>query len=94
MKRINWKLLNIALWIEVILAYFLPYKVIDEFQLEVGYPIPFLSVYYTSRDVSPMMSTALNPLVFLADGILIYFVLVFLMKVNQKRLEFKVKRNR
>ena len=61
MKKINWKIFNLALWLEVIISYVVPFKVIDNFEYEVGFPIPFISVYDTAIGVSPLMSMYLNP---------------------------------
>ena len=81
MKKINWKLFNMALWIELVLAYLLPFNEIDEFEAQVGYPIPFLSVYNTTRSVSPFSSMLFYPLLLVVDGIIIYYALVICMKL-------------
>lgn len=48
MKTINWKLLNLSFWLEIGLSYVLPFKTTDNFQYEIGFPIPFLSIYDTA----------------------------------------------
>jgi hypothetical protein len=69
-KKINWKILNFAFWIEVILSYVLPFKVVDNFQYNVGFPIPFISVYDTKISVNPLMSMYFNPLGLFLNGII------------------------
>lgn len=91
MKKINWKLLNLAFWIEVILSYSLPYKVVDPFHYQVGFPFPFLSVYDTAIEISPLASNHLNPLALLLNGLIIYLVLSFIKQIyqNLKRINNK-----
>ncbi len=75
MKKIDWKRFNLACWLEIILSYFLPFKVTDAFQYQIGFPSPFLSVYATQPGTSPFTSMHLNPLGFLFDAIVIYLVI-------------------
>lgn len=84
MKKLNFKILNAAFWIEVALSYLLPFKVTDDFQYQVGFPIPFISVYTTEFGVNPFMSMHLNPLALLADGIIIYLIIRVCIKAYQK----------
>lgn len=84
MKKINWKILNSALWIEIVLSYFLPFHVIHDFQYQVGFPMAFLSVYDRQPGKSPFLSMHLNPLGFLLDVLIIYLVLAALGKVYLK----------
>ncbi|MEG0854687.1 MAG: hypothetical protein RSF82_12480 [Angelakisella sp.] len=84
MKKINWKLLNLALWVEVILSYLLPFKTVNNFEYKVGFPVPFLSVYDTAIGVNPMMSMHLNPLGLLFNAVIIYLIISFCIRVYQK----------
>lgn len=86
MNKINWKRLNIAFWTEIVLSYFLPFKFIDNFQYEVGFPISFLTLYDTATGIgsSPFTSMYLNPLAFLVNGILIYLLISFTIKMYHK----------
>lgn len=84
MKKINWKILNMAFWIEVILAYLLPFKVTDGFCYQVGFPIPFLWVYDTKFGINPFGSMLLNPLGLLFNGIIIYLMLLGCVKYYEK----------
>jgi hypothetical protein len=83
-KKVNWKIMNIALWLEIILSYVLPFKVVDNFQYKVGIPIPFFTVYNTEINISPFMSTYLNPLSFIADVVIIYLVILLCVNAYQK----------
>lgn len=85
MKKINWKILNLALWTEMLLSYFLPFKVIDNFQYQVGFPMPFLSLYDKEMRVNPFMSMGLNPLALLFNVIILYLVISFLTQTYKKR---------
>ena len=84
MKKINWKQFNFAMWIEIVLSYLLPFQVKDNFQYQVGFPAPYLSVYDTEIGISPLMSMHLNPLGFLFDVLIIYLVLSAGAKIGQK----------
>ena len=84
MKKINWKIVNIAFWIEVILCYVLPFKTTDNFQYRVGFPISFISVYDTKIGTNPLMSMHLNPLGLLVNGIIIYFVIAGFVKIYKR----------
>lgn len=84
MKTINWKIANAAFWLEIILAYLLPFKVTDNFQYQAGFPIPFLSVYAAEPGVSPFMSMHLNPLGLLFNGVILYWLITAGIRVWQK----------
>ena len=84
MKKINWKILNTAFWMELTLSYILPFHVVDNFQYRIGFPVAFLSIYDTKMGVSPLLSMHFNPLTFLADGVSIYLVLLGCVKIYQK----------
>lgn len=77
MKKINWKFFNIALWSELILAYLLPFKKINEFHSQIGFPFPFISVYDTALGVNPFSSMYLNPAIFLLDGMIVYLIISY-----------------
>ena len=84
MKKIKWKIFNVALWIEVLLSYVLPFKVIDNFEYKIGFPIPFISIYDIEIGINPFISMALNPLGFFLNGFIIYFIMMFIVKLRYK----------
>jgi lipoprotein signal peptidase len=83
-KKIKWRIINIAFWLEIILSYVLPFKVVDNFQYKIGTPIPYFTVYNTGIGISPLMSTHLNPLGFIADVVIIYLVILLCVNIYQK----------
>lgn len=87
MKKINWKILNLSFWIEMLLAYFLPFEVKDNFSYQVGFPMPFLSIYDTKLGISPVASMHLNPIGLLVDGVIIYLIITVCMKGYQELME-------
>lgn len=91
MKNINWKILNLAFWIEIFLSYLLPFKIIDNFQYKVGFPIPFITIYNTAIRVNPLMSMQLNPLALLLNAMIIYLIISLPIKASYK---FKTQSNR
>lgn len=89
MKRINWKVLNCAFWIEFVLSYALPFSVHDGSQYKVGFPIPFLTFHNGIIGVNPLMSMHLNPLTLLIDGIIIYLIIEFGAKIYHNYLQYR-----
>ena len=84
MKKINWKIVNFAFWLEIVLSYVLPFKIVDNFQYKAGFPIPFITVYNTELGVNPLMSMHLNPLGLLLNGLIIYLIISMCVKAYQK----------
>lgn len=84
MKKINLKILNIAFWIEIILSYLLPFKMTDNSQYQVGFPIPFITVHATEPGINPLMSMALNPIGLLFNGIIIYLIILACIKAYHR----------
>lgn len=84
MGKINWKILNSALWIELILSYLIPFKVTDASNYQVGFPMPFITVYEAKPGINPFMSMHLNPIGLVFNGIVIYWFISVCMKAYQK----------
>lgn len=84
MKKINWKIINIAFWFEVILCYVLPFNTTDTFQYQVGFPMPFIFIYNTELGVNPLMSMHLNPLGLFANGMVLYLVITVFVKIYKR----------
>ena len=84
MRNFNWKILNAALWIEVLLTYLLPFQVTDDFQYQAGFPMSFITVYDTKIGVNPFMSMHLNPMGLLFDVIVIHLILLGCIRLYQK----------
>lgn len=84
MKKINWKILNLAFWIEIILLYILPFKTDNHFHYNIGWPIQFISVYDSKPSLNPLMSMSLNPLGLLINGVIIYWIISVAVKAYNK----------
>lgn len=80
MKRINWNILHAALWIEIALSYLLPFKVTDDSQYQVGFPMPFISVCDRGFGKNPFMSMHVNPVGLMLDLVVIYFIILACIK--------------
>ncbi len=91
MKKLNWKIVNIAFWIEVVLSYIFPFKTIDGFQYQAGFPITFITIYNTKIGINPFMSMNLNPLALLANIVIIYLIISAFTKTHQKIKEHNMK---
>lgn len=75
MKKFNWRIVNVAFWIEIVLSYVLPFKVVDNFRYKVGFPLRFITVYDADIGVNPLVSMHLNPVFLLMNVIIIYFII-------------------
>lgn len=80
MKKIHWKMVNAAFWIEMALSYFLPFEVTNHFQYQVGFPVAFLTVYDTKLGKNPFLSMHVNPLGLLLDVLVIYWIVFACVK--------------
>ena len=84
MKFIDWKLLNTAFWVEIMMSYVLPFQVVNSMEYQIGYPMPFLSFYNTTVGISPLTSMSFNPLGFLFNGVILYLIILAVMRVYRK----------
>lgn len=75
MKRINWKILNCAFWIEIVLSYILPFSVHGDSQYRVGFPISYLSIHNGSIGINPLFSMHLNPIALLGNCVILYLII-------------------
>ncbi|ONI44676.1 hypothetical protein AN641_06180 [Candidatus Epulonipiscioides gigas] len=89
MKKINWKILNLVLWGQVIISFFLPFKNIDNFEYQIGAPIPYLSIYAAELGIAPINSIYINPFSFILNGLIAYYLIILLIKLCK---ETKVKK--
>lgn len=85
MKKINWKILNFAVYFELLLSYFLPFKIVNEYECQIGFPFPFLTVYDKPIiHINPYLSMHLNEWTLLLNIVIIYFVTVLIIKLFKK----------
>ncbi len=90
-EKMNWKLFNLALWIEIILSYFLPFKITDSLRYKVGFPIPYLYMDNRDLDISPFMSMHCNPIGLLFNGIIIYILMIVGIKLYHRLKQKHIK---
>ena len=85
MKKISWKVLNFAVYYELLLSYFLPFKIVNKYEYQVGFPFPFLTVYDKAIiHINPYQSMLLNGWILLLNLVIIYFVTVLIIKLYKK----------
>ena len=85
MKKISWKVLNFAVYFELLLSYFLPFKIVNKSEYQVGFPFPFLTVYDKAIiHINPYQSMLLNGWILLLNLVIIYFVTVLIIKLYKK----------
>ncbi len=84
-KKINWKALNFSVYFEILIAYFLPFRIIDEYKYQVGFPFPFLTVYDKPIiHVNPFLTMHLNTFKLAINLVIIYFVTILLLRLFKK----------
>lgn len=84
MSKVNWKIVNAAFWIEIVLSYVIPFKVVENSQYRVGVPYSFITVYNNALGVNPLMSMHLNPVALLVNVAALYWVVSLTLKAYQK----------
>ncbi len=83
-RQINWKALNFSVYFEILISYFMPFKV-DEYEYQVGFPFPFLTIYDKPIIHANLFSTMLIDEFRLAINLLIvYFATILLLKLYKK----------
>ncbi|MDE6847699.1 MAG: hypothetical protein K2J99_18275 [Lachnospiraceae bacterium] len=84
-QQINWKALNFSVYFEILASYFLPFKIVDDYKYQVGFPFPFLTVYDKPIiHANPFLSMHLNELSLAINLVIIYFVAILLLKLYKK----------
>lgn len=91
LKKVDWELFKVCLGIEILLAYIFPFNIINDFRVGIGFPISFITIYNAKLSVNPMMSMTLNPLAFILNGFIIYFMMLLMKKLYQKIILLKIK---
>ena len=84
-KKVSFNLFYVAFFIEVVLAYVLPFRITDGVKAVVGFPIPFITIHNAKElGFNPMMSMQLNPLSLLINVLIIYIVIYFIKTAYKK----------
>lgn len=84
-KRINWKALNFSVYFEILVSYFLPFKITDEYKYQVGFPFPFLTIYNKPIiHANPFLSMHLNEFSLAINLVIIYFATILLLNLYKK----------
>ncbi len=83
MKKINWKLFHISLWVELVLAYVLPLREKGE-AFYAGFPAAFLTMYEKKLNVNLLSSMHFNPFALLFDVILLELVAELAIRLWRK----------
>lgn len=74
-RKINWKIVNLAFWVELLLAYLMPLAR-ENAAGQAGFPLPFLTVYENHLGPNLFSSVHVSAGALLADVIALYFLLL------------------
>lgn len=73
-EPINRRVFNASAWIVIILAYVYPFRTVKNGWIEVGFPIPFLTIYSNWR-TNLLASLSLNPLSLFLNMVMVYLLI-------------------
>lgn len=82
--KIDTKRLNLAFWLTIATAYFLPQSHADGVAHALGYPFPFLTLYDKPIQQPFFLSSSLNLMGLLFDALCIYLLLLLIHVTMQK----------
>lgn len=85
LKKLDLKILNLAMWITLILAYMFPFKYVDGFETQMGFPFSFISIYDVALGSSPFNSMGVSIGHLMLNITLIYLVLYYVSKLKRHR---------
>ncbi|MBO5474837.1 MAG: hypothetical protein J6A08_13790 [Lachnospiraceae bacterium] len=84
-RKINWKILIFSFYFEIVISYFLPFKITDEYKYQVGFPFPFLTIYNKPIiHANPFLSMHLNEFSLAINLVIIYFATILLLNLYKK----------
>ncbi len=80
LRKIDFKILNLAVWSTLLIAYFSPIRYIRLVEVGMGFPFEFITTYDISQGIDPLDSMEIHWGYFLLNIILIYFLIYYINK--------------
>ena len=75
-ERINFKILNQAAWISLLLTFITPYELDSSGFKNWGYPIKYLTTYEFPQDSTTLLSSTSTSILGLISNILIIYIII------------------
>lgn len=75
-ERINFKILNQATWISLLLTFITPYELISSGFKTWGYPVKYFTTYEFPQDSTTLLSSTSTNLLGLISNILVIYIII------------------
>ncbi|MDM0454486.1 hypothetical protein QTH16_07495 [Clostridium perfringens] len=84
-ERINFKILNQAAWISLLLTFITPYELDSSGFKNWGYPIKYFTTYEFPQDSTILLSSTSTSILGLISNILIIYIVINIFILLKKR---------
>ena len=86
-ERINFKILNQATWISLLLTFITPYELISSGFKTWGYPVKYFTTYEFPQDSTTLLSSTSTNLLGLISNILVIYIIINTFILLKERLK-------
>ncbi|BDU91685.1 hypothetical protein [Clostridium perfringens] len=86
-ERINFKILNQAAWISLLLTFITPYKLSPSGFKTWGYPVKYFTTYEFPQDSTTLLSSTSTNLLGLISNILVIYIIINTFILLKERLK-------
>ncbi|MDK0537910.1 hypothetical protein P6P39_07230 [Clostridium perfringens] len=84
-ERINFKILNQAAWISLLLTFITPYELDSSGFKTWGYPVKYFTIYEFPQDSTILLSSTSTSILGLISNILIIYIVINIFILLKKR---------
>ncbi|WP_283719185.1 hypothetical protein [Clostridium perfringens] len=84
-ERINFKILNQAAWLSLVLTFITPYELDSSGFKTWGYPIKYFTTYEFPQDSTTLLSSTSTSILGLISNILIIYIVINIFILLKKR---------
>ena len=86
-ERINFKILNQAAWLSLVLTFIIPYELSSSGFKTWGYPVKYFTKYEFPQDSPTLLSSTSTNLLGLISNILIIYIVINIFILLKERLK-------
>ncbi|EOU1465439.1 hypothetical protein [Clostridium perfringens] len=84
-ERINFKILNQAAWLSLVLTFITPYELSSSGFKTWGYPVKYFTTYEFPQDSTTLLSSTSTSILGLISNILIIYIVINIFILLKKR---------
>ncbi len=89
-ERINFKILNQAAWLSLVLTFIIPYELSPSGFKTWGYPVKYFTIYEFPQDSTTLLfSTSTNLLGLISNILIIYIVINIFILLKERLKKYK-----